>query len=107
MSLTAISTPSRTPSHLGEMADATPADRNRVVDLLRGAAILVVVLGHWLMAAVYVDNGGDLHRSDLLGLALWTHPLTWVLQVMPVFFLVGGYANAISWRAASARGTTY
>ncbi len=103
MSLTATSTPSR----LAAMADATPDDRNRVVDLLRGAAILVVVLGHWLMAAVYVDNGGDLHRGDLLGMALWTHPLTWVLQVMPVFFLVGGYANAISWRAASSRGTTY
>lgn len=103
MSLTATSTPSR----LAAMADATPQDRNRVVDLLRGAAILVVVLGHWLMAAVYVDQGGDLHRSDLLGLALWTHPLTWVLQVMPVFFLVGGYANAISWRAASTRNMSY
>lgn len=89
------------------LADATPGTRNRVVDLLRAGAILVVVLGHWLMAAVYVDRGGDLHRADLLDLASWTHPLTWVLQVMPVFFLVGGYANGLSWRSARRRGTPY
>lgn len=86
------------------LADQTPAERNRVVDLLRATAILVVVLGHWLMAAVYVDRDGGLHRGDLLDLAGWTHPLTWVLQVMPVFFLVGGYANALSWRSARGRG---
>lgn len=95
------------PTSLAALADATPEDRNRVVDLLRGAAILVVCLGHWLMAAVYVDDAGALRRGDLLGIATWTHPLTWVLQVMPVFFLVGGYANAISWRGARRRGTSY
>lgn len=89
------------------MAEQTPADRNRVVDFLRAGAILVVVLGHWLMAAVYVDDAGELHRGDLLDLAAWTHPLTWVLQVMPVFFLVGGYSNALSWRGARARGESY
>jgi len=92
---------------VGRLADATPASRNRVVDLLRAAAILVVVLGHWLMAAVYVDGAGDLNRGDLLAMSTWTHPLTWVLQVMPVFFLVGGYANALSWRSARGRGTPY
>lgn len=89
------------------LADRTPPERNRVVDLLRAAAILVVVLGHWLMAAVYVDREGGLHRGDLLDLAAWTHPLTWVLQVMPVFFLVGGYANALSWRSARRRAQPY
>lgn len=89
------------------LADQAPAERNRVVDLLRAAAILVVVLGHWLMAAVYVDRDGGLHRGDLLDLAGWTHPLTWVLQVMPVFFLVGGYANALSWRSARRRDEGY
>lgn len=94
-------------STVTRMADATPPDRNRVVDFLRAAAILVVVVGHWLMAAVYVDAGGTLHRGDLLDIADWTHPLTWVLQVMPVFFLVGGYSNALSWRSARIRGETY
>jgi hypothetical protein len=89
-----------------DLAAATPSTRNRVVDLLRAAAILVVVLGHWLVAAVTVRDG-ELVAGHLLDLAPWTHPITWVFQVMPVFFLVGGYSNALSWRGARSRGTTY
>ena len=89
-----------------DLAAATPSTRNRVVDLLRAAAILVVVLGHWLVAAVSVRDG-ELVPGHVLDLAPWTHPLTWVFQIMPVFFLVGGYANALSWRGARSRGTTY
>lgn len=100
-------TPSALLPTVASLADQTPAERNRVVDLLRATAILVVVLGHWLMAAVYVDDDGGLHRGDLLDLAGWTHPLTWVLQVMPVFFLVGGYSNALSWRSARRRSEGY
>jgi hypothetical protein len=87
-------------------ADSTPSDRNRVVDLLRVASILVVVFGHWLMAAVTIE-AGELTAGHLLILADWTHPLTWVFQVMPVFFLVGGYANGLSWRSARRRGEGY
>lgn len=87
-------------------AEETPPERNRVVDLLRACSILVVVLGHWLMAAITVENG-TLIPGHLLILADWTHPLTWVFQVMPVFFLVGGYANGLSWRSARRRGDVY
>src|SRR5262249_5355601 len=31
---------------------------------------------------------------------------TWVLQIMPVFFLVGGYANLVGWQSAQAAGKT-
>lgn len=88
------------------LARATPATRNRVVDFLRAAAILVVALGHWTAAAVVVRDG-RLVPDQILNIAPWTHPFTWVIQVMPVFFLVGGYANALSWRSASARGIGY
>jgi hypothetical protein len=77
-----------------------------VVDLMRVASILVVVFGHWLMAAVTIE-AGTIVPGHLLDLASWTHPLTWVFQVMPVFFFVGGYANALSWRSARRRGETY
>ena len=89
-----------------EAAANTPARRNRVVDLWRAVSILVVVLGHWTMAAVTVRDGG-LVPGHLLVLAGWTHPLTWAFQVMPVFFLVGGYANGRSWRSARERATPY
>lgn len=88
------------------LAAATPADRNRVVDLVRAAAILTVVLGHWLMAAVTVRDG-VLVPDAVLNLTTWSHPLTWVFQVMPLFFLVGGYANGLSWRSARRRGVGY
>ncbi len=88
------------------LAESTPPQRNRVVDLFRAGSIAAVVLGHWTLAAVTVRDG-DLVPGHLLALATWTHPLTWLFQVMPVFFLVGGYANALSWRSALRRGDAY
>ncbi len=73
---------------------------------MRVASILVVVFGHWLMAAVTIEDG-SIVPGHLLDLASWSHPLTWVFQVMPVFFFVGGYANALSWRSARRRGEAY
>ncbi len=84
---------------------ATPESRNRVVDFLRAAAITVVVLGHWTIIAVDAD-GGILPHGVLDG-ATWTHPLTWIFQVMPIFFLVGGYSNALSWRSARRKDVGY
>jgi hypothetical protein len=63
------------------MAEATPPERNRVVDLMRVVSILVVIFGHGLMAAGTFDEG-ELVPGHLLELADWTHPLTWVFQVM-------------------------
>lgn len=85
----------------------TPDARNRYVDLLRAGSIVVVVLGHWLMAAPTVESGVRFTLSDLLHLAPWTQWLTWIFQVMPIFFVVGGYANAASWEAAHASGAGY
>ena len=86
-----------------DTAAATPPERDRYVDLLRAVAILVVVVGHWTVSAVTVEDG-RLGWVNLLAALPWTHPLTWVFQVMPVVFLVGGYANAASWAAHRGRG---
>jgi hypothetical protein len=76
------------------------------VDFLRAGSITVVVVGHWLMAAVFV-SGGQLQLADMLHLAPWTQWLTWSFQVMPLFFIVGGYSNGISWEAAHRDGRGY
>jgi peptidoglycan/LPS O-acetylase OafA/YrhL len=89
-----------------DLARRTPTARNRYADFLRAAAILVVVFGHWLASAPQVTDDG-LTIVRILGIAPWTHPLTWALQVMPVFFIVGGYANAASWAAAQRDGLGY
>lgn len=90
----------------GKMAAATPIERNRCVDFLRAASILAVILGHWIMAAPQVVDG-TVRPGHMLDLAPWTQGLTWIFQVMPVFFLVGGYSNAVSWASAGRRGTSY
>lgn len=93
-------------SRAANVAAQTPSSRNRLVDFLRAASILAVITGHWLLAAPYVGPDG-FSIGNMLELADYTRWLSWVFQVMPVFFLVGGYANAVSWRAAQRDGKGY
>jgi len=88
------------------LADQTPATRNRYVDFLRAVSITVVVLGHWLMAAPRV-TGGAVRLDHILDLSPWSHWLTWALQVMPIFFIVGGFSNSITWQRSREKGGTY
>lgn len=88
------------------LAEQTPASRNRYVDFLRGISILSVVFGHWLMAAPHYDSGKP-HMWHLLAVVPWSQWLTWLFQVMPIFFFVGGFSNMTSWEAASRRGHGY
>lgn len=87
-------------------ADRTPESRNRYVDFLRALSILAVVLGHWLISAPYFQNGAPAY-SHLLDLAPWSRWLTWLFQVMPVFFFVGGFSNGVSWESAGRKGLAY
>ncbi len=80
-----------------KMAAATPPSRNRYADFLRAVAILAVAFGHWLMAAVWVDEAG-FHSANILGQIEATQWLTWAFQVMPIFFFVGGFSNAVGWQ---------
>ena len=88
------------------MAADTPPSRNRYVDWLRALSISAVVLGHWLIAAPWIAEDG-LRLDHMLAVQPWTQWLTLLFQVMPVFFLVGGYSNAASWDAAQRSGTPY
>jgi peptidoglycan/LPS O-acetylase OafA/YrhL len=89
---------------LRESADRTPPSRERYVDLLRALAICAVVLGHWLVSAIIEDpQGRPIGRSALESLP-WAYPITWIVQVMPVFFIIGGYANAASLASHRGRG---
>lgn len=88
---------------LRALAIATPDSRDRYVDLVRAFSIAVVVLGHWLMAIVYMD-GGSLTGANALDEVPGLWIATWVLQVMPLFFMVGGFANLVAWRSMRERG---
>ena len=93
-------------SQVRQLAAATPPERNRYVDFLRAVSILVVITGHWLIAtAWFVD--GTLTNGHLLKSHPQTQWLTWAFQVMPIFFIVGGYSNAVSLESARRNGVDY
>lgn len=75
-------------------------DRDRYVDFLRVAAIGFVVFGHWLVTSVEYA-GGAFRAADVLHAIRWAPWVTWGFQVMPIFFLVGGFAAAISWQRST------
>lgn len=85
---------------------AGPAHRDLAMDLARVACLAFVVVGHLLMlgASVNASNGLVLERTLLR--QTWLTPATWVAQVMPLFFMVGGFVGVQAWRRTEARGGT-
>ena len=82
-------------SRLQQLARDTPASRDRYVDFLRAVSILAVVFGHWVSALIERDEGlvrvtGAVGRAS----GLWLG--TWIFQVIPVFFFVGGFSNLVA-----------
>lgn len=79
------------------------AGRYRYGDLLRVAAIGAVACGHWLLTSL-TYTGGRLSGADAINFISWAGWVTLAFQVMPVFFLVGGYVHAGSWARHRERG---
>jgi hypothetical protein len=90
-------------SALDAMVDATPATRDRVVDFLRAFSICAVVWGHWTIAIVWWQDG-VMRTTSAIGVTRGLWLLTWVFQVMPVFFFVGGFSNFVTLRSMRRRG---
>jgi len=88
-------TPTSAPS-LTDMAGAAKADRNRAIDFYRAIAMLAVAVGHWMAMNIAIDASGDLIAGNALEAAPGMAIMTWLFQVMPLFFVVGGFASAMS-----------
>jgi hypothetical protein len=80
-------------------------ERDSAVDLVKAICLLVVVGLHAMMAGVTVGEGGLAVTNALEG-----HPIfawaTWGVQIMPLFFLLGGFSSLTQWRRMSAGGAT-
>lgn len=81
---------------LGDLAGSAKADRNRAVDFYRAVAMLAVSFGHWAAIAVGFDEAGALTAGNALEHSPSLSWVTWILQVMPLFFVVGGFSSAMS-----------
>jgi hypothetical protein len=79
------------------------AGRDRFMDLLRMGSLLVVIGGHWLGIVPSV------HGGVIAGVMVYDQdprywPTTWLFDLLPLFFFVGGFANAISYRRLRGAG---
>jgi fucose 4-O-acetylase-like acetyltransferase len=94
-----LATPKRS---LQKLVDQTPPERNRVVDAMRALSITVVVIWHWSLSITHRDETGALVNPNPIDQVPGAWAATWVLQVMPVFFVVGGYANLAAWTSLTS-----
>ncbi|WP_409426878.1 acyltransferase family protein [Mycobacterium sp. SMC-11] len=86
-----------------ELAAATPAGRDRALDVMRISALIGVVVGHTVMATSIIRDG-VLIWDNLLTATPALAWLTWVFQVMPLFFFAGAAACLTTWRPGGEWG---
>lgn len=74
--------------------DELPENSNRdlALDSVRAWSLIVVVFGHFIMQIYFWDNGIPQSGNTLSSGNLWPFT-TWILQVMPLFFIAGGAVN--------------
>ena len=83
-------------------ADARP-ERDTYIDFLRAFSLLVVVAWHWVFTIVIWKDDGP-YATNPIGFTTGLWAATWLLQVMPLFFYVGGYSHLVAWERARRRG---
>ncbi|MCV7196580.1 acetyltransferase [Mycobacterium angelicum] len=94
----------RTTFDASQIARQTSPLRDRAVDVARLAALIVVMFGHCALLLATIDSGG-VRIGNLLGELPVLTPLTWLVQVMPLFFLAGGAAGAYGFHPGTPWGS--
>ena len=103
MTMTVEPAGGRPPTTAAEAAAPAPRTRDRFLDVLRLFVMVLVVSQHWWLPVLSVQTQGELSAGSVLS-SEGGFALTWISQVMPLIFFVGGAANYLSWRSASGRG---
>ncbi|MFI6155905.1 acyltransferase [Kitasatospora sp. NPDC051170] len=85
----------------------TPATRDRALDGLRAIALLAVPIGHWMLGGLTLSPDGALHNASPLSSLGFFAPISWGLQLLGVFFLVGGHSSVRSLERAHEKGISY
>jgi fucose 4-O-acetylase-like acetyltransferase len=99
----------RAPSTSQSASGAAAIDlskRDLTLDLARVFCVLLVVLIHLLMVGVGAGADGAITVSRPLEEQWWFPLATWAGQIMPLFFVVGGFASLTAWRSLTRRGGT-
>lgn len=83
----------------------TGVRRDASVDAIRVVLLGMVFVLHAMMVGVGVGPDGPVLENALEHQA-WFGPVSWVVQIMPLFFIVGGFSSLTHWRSMRARGAT-
>jgi hypothetical protein len=86
-----------------EVLANTPPDRDRAIDVIRITALVAVVAGHTVMATSTIRDDVFIW-SNLLTASPVFQALTWIFQIMPLFFFAGVAASVQSWTPGSSWG---
>ncbi|HYP72885.1 MAG TPA: acyltransferase [Microbacterium sp.] len=78
--------------------------RDLTLDLARVVCVLFVIVVHLLQVGIGPSADGELIASRPAEQQPWFAAATWVGQVMPLFFVVGGFASAAGWASWTQRG---
>ncbi len=78
-----------------QISRARPSDgRDPLLDMVRALALLVVVVWHWAFTSIrWADDGPHVGNPVAVTPGMWL--LTWFLQIMPAFFIVGGALHSM------------
>ncbi|SDS42206.1 acyltransferase family protein [Agrococcus carbonis] len=85
-------------------ADARLASRDLTLDLARVACVLLVVVIHLLFVGVGRGADGALVIERTVEAQPWFAGATWIGDIMPLFFVVGGFAAMAGWQSLERRG---
>lgn len=83
------------------------AGRDQALDLVRFGCLVVVVVLHALMATAQLGPGGQVSPTVALTGTTGFTIASWGFQIMPLFFLIGGYAALQQWRRTQNDGGTW
>ncbi len=61
------------------------------------------MFGHWFISINWWQ-GGVIKTTSAIGRTPWLWLATWFLQVMPLFFFVGGFSNLVTYRSFKRKG---
>lgn len=70
---------------------------------MRSALLVIVVCLHALMAGISVTADGISITNVVEGQA-WFVPVSWFVQIMPLFFVLGGFSSHVQWTRMRGRG---
>ena len=78
--------------------------RDLTLDLARVVCVLFVIVVHLVQVGIGPGPDGGLVASRPAEQQPWFDAATWIGQIMPLFFVVGGFAAATGWRSWTAKG---